>query len=107
MITNIRERNGLSCDFLKNQSEDLTAKRRRKTNYRADQHELFLQIVKDIYDTQEEENRQAFIGEGDFEMSDLFFEILIKGNVTTKSINFTGIFSNSNSVRTNCNLSFY
>ena len=107
MITNIRERNGLSCDFLKNQSEDLSAKLRRKTNYRTDQLELFLHIVKDIYDTQEEENRQAFIGEGEFEMSDLLFEILIKEKVTTESINFTGIFSNSNSVRTNCDLSFY
>ena len=107
MITNIRERNGLSCDFLKNQSEDLSAKLRGKTNYRADQLELFLHIVKDIYDTQEEENRQAFIGEGEFDMSDLLFEILIKEKVTTESINFTGIFSNSNSVRTNCDLSFY
>ena len=34
--------------------------------------ELFLRIVKDVYDTQEEENRQAFVGAGDFEMSDFF-----------------------------------
>ena len=72
MITNIRERNGLSCDFSTNQSESLNAKFRRKTNYRSNELELFLRIVKDVYDTQEEENRQAFIGEGDFEMSDFF-----------------------------------
>ena len=72
LITNIRERNGLSCDFSTNQSEDLSAKLRRMTNYRADEQELFLRIVKDIYDTQGEENRQTFIGEGDFEMSDFF-----------------------------------
>ena len=72
MVTYIRERNGLSCDFLTNQSESLNANLRRKTNYRANELELFLRIVKDVYDTQEEENRQAFIGEGDFEMSDFF-----------------------------------
>ena len=38
-------------------------------------------LKKDVYDTQEEENRQAFIGESDFEMS--FFEILVKVKVTT------------------------
>ena len=63
MTTNIR-------DFSTNQSEDRSAKLRRMTNYRADELELFLRIVKDIYDTQGEENRQTFIGEGDFEMSD-------------------------------------
>ena len=70
MITNIRERNGLSCDFSTNQSESLNAKLRRTTNYRANELELFLRIVKDVYDTQEEGNRQTFIGEGGFEMSD-------------------------------------
>ena len=72
MVANIRERNGLSCDFLTNQSESLNANLRRKTNYRANELELFLRIVKDVYDTQEEENRQTFIGEGDFELSDFF-----------------------------------
>ena len=72
MITNIRERNGLSCDFSTNQSESLNAKFSRKTNNRANELELFLRIVKDVYDTQEEKNRQAFIGEGDFEMSEFF-----------------------------------
>ena len=72
MVTNNRGRNGLSCDFSTNESESLNAKLRRETNYRANELELFLRIVKDVYDTQEEENRQAFIGEGDFEMSDFF-----------------------------------
>ena len=72
MVANIRERNGLSCDFLTNQSESLNTNLRRKTNYRANELELFLRIVKDVYDTQEEENRQTFIGEGDFELSDFF-----------------------------------
>ena len=72
MVTNIRERNGISCDFSTDQSESLNAKLRRKTDYRANELELFLRIVKDVYDTQEEENRQAFISEGDFEMSDFF-----------------------------------
>ena len=65
MVTNIRERNDLSCDVSKNQSESLNAKLRRKTNYRANKLEVF-------YHTQEEGNRQAFIGEGDFEVSDFF-----------------------------------
>ena len=72
MVTNNRGRNGLSCDFSTNESESLNAKLRRETNYRANELELFLRIVKDVYDTQEEENRQAFIGEGDLEMSDFF-----------------------------------
>ena len=72
MVTNIRERNGFSYDFSTKQSESLNAKLRRKTNHRVNELELFLRIVKDVYDTQEEENRQAFIGEGDFEMSDFF-----------------------------------
>ena len=72
MVTNIRERNAISCDFSTDQSESLNAKLRRKTDYRANELELFLRIVKDVYDTQEEENRQAFISEGDFEMSDFF-----------------------------------
>ena len=73
MVTNFRQRNGFSCDFSTNQSESLNAKLITKTNYRANELELFLRIVKDVYDTQEEEeNRQVFIGEGDFEMSDFF-----------------------------------
>ena len=72
MVTNFRQRNGFSCYFSTNQSESLNAKLITKTNYRANELELFLRIVKDVYDTQEEENRQAFIGEGDFEMSDFF-----------------------------------
>ena len=72
MVTNIRERNGLSCDFSTNQSASLNAKRRRKTNYRANELELFLRIFKNVYDAQEEENRQACTGEGDFEMPDFF-----------------------------------
>ena len=51
MVTNIKERNVLSCDFSTNQSESLHAKLRRKTNYRANELELFLRIVKDVYDT--------------------------------------------------------
>ena len=72
MVTNIREINGLSCDFSTNQSESLNAKPLRKTNYCANEVELFSRIVKDVYDTQEEDSRQAFIGEGDFEMSKFF-----------------------------------
>ena len=73
MVKNFRQRNGFSCDFSTNQSESLTAKLIAKTNYRANELELLLRIVKDVYDTQEEEeNRQVFIGEGDFEMSDFF-----------------------------------
>ena len=56
MVTNIRGRNGLSCDFSTNESESLNTKLRRETNYRANELELFLSIVKDVYDTQEEEN---------------------------------------------------
>ena len=82
LVKNIKERNGLSCDFSTNQSENLNAKLRRKTNYRASEAGLFLRIVKDLYDTKEEEkNRQAFIGEDHYEMS--FFEILVNGKVTT------------------------
>ena len=72
MVTNIREINGLSCDFSTNQSEGLNAKLLRKTNYCANELELFSRIVKDVYNTQEEDSRQAFIGEGDFEMSKFF-----------------------------------
>ena len=72
IVTSIRERNGLSCKFSINQSETLNVKLRRKTIHRANELELFLRIVKDVYDTQEEETRQAFIGAGDFEMSDFF-----------------------------------
>ena len=79
MVKNFRQRNGFSCDFSTNQSESLTAKLIAKTNYRANELELLLRIVKDVYDTQEEEeNRQVFIGEGDFEMSD-FFQNFSKG----------------------------
>ena len=77
MVTNITERNGLSCDFSTNPSESLNAKLHRTTNYRPNELELFLRIVKDVYDNQEE-NRQAFIGEGDSEMSD-FFKNFSKG----------------------------
>ena len=46
MVTNIRERNGLSCDVPKNQSESLNAKLRRKTNYRANKLEVFYVLLK-------------------------------------------------------------
>ena len=46
MVTNIRERNGLSCDVSKNQSESLNAKLRRKTNYRANKLEVFYVLLK-------------------------------------------------------------
>ena len=71
MVTNIRDRNGLSCDFSTNPSESLNAKLRITTNYRANELELFLRIAKDVYHNQEQ-NREAFIGEGDSEMSDFF-----------------------------------
>ena len=71
MVINIRDRNGLSCDFSTNPSESLNAKLRITTNYRANELQLFLRIAKDVYDNQEQ-NRQAFIGEGDSEMSDFF-----------------------------------
>ena len=47
MVTNIKEMNGLSCDFSTNQSESLNAKLRRKTNYCANELELFSRIVKE------------------------------------------------------------
>ena len=72
MVANIRERNDLSQDSSINQSESLSAKLLRKTNYCANELELLLRIVNDVYNTQEEENRQVFIGEGEFEMSDFF-----------------------------------
>ena len=46
MVTNIRERNDLSCDVSKNQSESLNAKLRRKTNYRANKLEVFYVLLK-------------------------------------------------------------
>ena len=46
MVTNIRERNGLSCDVPKNQSESLNAKLRRKTNYRANKLQVFYVLLK-------------------------------------------------------------
>ena len=59
--------------WLFNKSEkSLNAKLRRKTNYCGNELELFSRIVKDVYDTQEEENRQAFTGESDFEMPNFF-----------------------------------
>ena len=72
MVINIWERNDLSWDSSNNQSESLSAKLLRKTNYCANKLELLLRIVNDVYNTQEEENRQVFIGEGEFEMSDFF-----------------------------------
>ena len=72
MITNIWERNDLSWDSSNNQSESFSAKRLRNTNYCGNNLELLLRMVKDVYNTEEEEKRQAFIGEGEFEMSDFF-----------------------------------
>ena len=72
LVTNIKERNSLSYDLSTNQSESFNAKLRKKTNYRANEAKFFLRIVKDVYDTKEEENRQAFIGEGHYDIPNFF-----------------------------------
>ena len=46
-----------------------------QNNYHASEAGLFLRIVKDLYDNnnkEEEENRQAFIGEDHYEISNFF-----------------------------------
>lgn len=72
MIENVRARNGIDGSFTTNQSESLNAELRRKVNYQPNELPDFLELMRQFYKSQESENQSAFVGEGDFLVSDLF-----------------------------------
>eukprot|EP00111_Clytia_hemisphaerica_P021678 TCONS_00063739-protein len=72
MIENVRARNGIDGSFTTNQSESLNAELRRKVNYQTNELPDFLELMRQFYKSQESENQSAFVGEGDFLISDLF-----------------------------------
>ena len=72
MISDIRLRNNIDSNFTTNQSESLNSMLGKHVNFKAHRLDEFLNMMKVFYDDQEEEVRSAFIGEGDFLLSDRF-----------------------------------